>query len=335
MTIVWVEISGEAPELARAEAVSAARVAGGRGATAEVALPPLLSLELPEGSDPGAFASRLALAHRVLVLLEPSFDPPAALARAGRSGRSAVIRRLGRPRSGGEDPSVLAGGAAYKRGGGTIDLDAPERRFWLVRLSEGSDRVFEEVAGVDRRATERRRMPTLPFQRPVSLPPKLARAAANLAGARPGARILDPFVGTGALLAEAGLLGAHLYGIDRDPTMVRGALRNLAHLGLEADELVAGDAGAVDFARPGVELDGILTDPPYGRSSGTGGEEASELVARVLPRWASRVRPEGRIVLIVPGGPTPLESPWQETARIPVRVHRSLTREFRVYERGP
>ncbi|MGB7125169.1 MAG: DNA methyltransferase, partial [Thermoplasmata archaeon] len=224
-------------------------------------------------------------------------------------------------------------GRAYKAGGGRIDLDAPERRFWLVAGSDGGDRLFEEVARIDRQSASARRMPTLPFQRPVSLPPRLARAAANLARARPGDRVLDPFVGTGALLAEAALLGARVYGIDRDAEMVRGALRNLAHLGVVAEELVVGEAASAAFAADDVPWDAILTDPPYGRASSTGGESTSAVLERVLSRWSDGVRPGGRLVVVVPG---PVADPgpgWRTVVSIPIRVHRSLTREFRVYER--
>ena len=176
-------------------------------------------------------------------------------------------------------------------------------------------------------------MPALPFQRPVSLPPRFARAAANLARVRAGDRVVDPFVGTGALLAEAGLLGGRLFGIDLDPTMVRGALRNLAHLGRHAEELVVGDAGSIEFADPGVRFDALVTDPPYGRASSTGGEGAAAVLARVLPRWADRVRPGGRVVVIVPGPIAPPGPEWTSVVRASVRVHRSLTREFRVFER--
>ncbi|MGA8302079.1 MAG: DNA methyltransferase, partial [Thermoplasmata archaeon] len=247
---------------------------------------------------------------------------------------SAAVRRLGSPSSGAADDAVLRAGRAFKSGGGTIDLDHPDRRFWLARGADGTDRLFEEVAAVDRRSASARRMPTLPFQRPVSLPPRLARAAANLARVRSGDRIVDPFVGTGALLAEAGLLGARLYGIDRDAEMVRGALRNFTHLGVTAEELVVGDAGEAEFGGSPVPFDAVLTDPPYGRGSSTGGEGSAEVVDRVLPRWAARVRPGGRLVVIVPA---PVEDPgpeWHSVVTVPVRVHRSLTREFQVYERA-
>jgi len=335
MTIVLVELSGEALELARAEAVAVAEAF--RGGPAPASLTPLpdslVRVSLSEAVSVGEFSARLALAHRVLIPLEPATGAVEALRTAGHGGRSASIRRLGRPRSGASDPPVLACGRAYKDGGGTIDLGSPERRFWLVAGSDGGDQAFEEVGSVDRSTAGARRMPNLPFQRPVSLPPTLARAATNLARVRPGDSVVDPFLGTGALLAEAGLLGAKLYGIDRDPAMVRGALRNFAHFGLHAEELIEGDGGSAEFSDSGLRFDALVADPPYGRSSGTGGEAARSVVERIVPRWAERVRPGGRVVLVLPGGFDPLGPPWVRTLRIPVRVHRSLTREFCAYDR--
>ena len=332
MSRVYVETSGESAALATAEAVAAAQALGGGdppGNRAPIA--GLTEVELPDGRDAGELAGRLALARRCLELR--AAEPIAPwLARAASAGGSAAVRRLGRPSSGGTDPAVLAAGRAFVAAGGRIDLDAPQRRLWLAAGPDGADRLLEEVAAVDRKAASARRMPTLPFQRPVSLPPRLARAAANLARVRPGDRVVDPFVGTGALLAEAGLLGARLYGVDRDPEMVRGTLRNLAHLGVHAEELRVGDAGVAEFDSP-APFDALLTDPPYGRASSTGGEGAAAVVERVLPRWAERVRPGGRVVVISPGPALPPGPAWGEVLAVPIRVHRSLTREFRVYER--
>ncbi len=333
MIRAYVERSGESLPLATAEAIAAAEALGGGSSGASFgADPALLIVELPSRDTVRELAGRLALARRCLELLGTGNDIEAALRMAGGAGKSAAIRRIGRPTGGGRDPAIARAGDAYTGGGGRIDLDAPERRFWLARASDGADSLFEEVAPVDRRAYTGRRMPRLPFQRPVSLAPRLARAAVNLARIRPGDLVLDPFIGTGALLAEAALLGARTVGIDRDPEMAKGALRNFAHLGLAPEAIVVGDAGEV--AAEGAAFDAIVTDPPYGRASGTGGEDAAAVVARVLPRWADRVRDGGRIVLVLPGGDDPLPAPWVRQALVPVRVHRSLTREFRVYARG-
>jgi tRNA (guanine10-N2)-dimethyltransferase len=335
MIRAYVELSGEAPVLAAAEAVAAAESLGGGSAPAtSLTDERMVGVELPNDGAVSDLAGRLALAHRCLRLLATKDAIHSTLEAAGRGAGTAAVRRLGRPTSGATDDAVLAAGAAFKRGGGRIRLGDPEHRFWLVRDADGSDRLLEEVAAIDRRSASGRRMPTLPFQRPVSLPPRFARAAANLARVRPGDRVVDPFVGTGALLAEAGLLGARLFAIDRDPEMVRGALRNLGHLGLSAEELVVGDAGTAEFRDSSAPFDAVVTDPPYGRASSTGGEGASEVLARVLPRWAERVRPGGRVVVVLPGPIEPLGPEWTSRLRATVRVHRSLTREFRVFERA-
>jgi putative methyltransferase (TIGR01177 family) len=333
VTVTYVERSGESLPLATAETIAAAEALGGRsdGATFG-ASEELLVVELPDRNAARGLAGRLALARRCLEPVAPGGDVLALLRDAGRSGASAAIRRIGRPTGGIGDPAIARAGKAYTSDGGRIDLERPERRLWLCADVGGDDRLFEEIAPVDRKAYGVRRMPQLPFQRPVSLPPALARAAANLGRIRPGDVVLDPFLGTGALLAEAALLGARTVGFDRDPEMAKGALRNFAHLGVAPESIVVGDAGEVEWT--GTTIDALVTDPPYGRASGTGGEPAAAVVARVVPRWAERVREGGRVVLVVPGGEDPLAAPWVRRTSISVRVHRSLTREFRVYERA-
>jgi len=326
----FVEPSGESRELAAAEAASAAEALGGGSGAPRVE--GLVTVHLPEARDAVRLADRLALAHRCLRGVGRETSVGSAIAQEAALGRSAVFRRLGRS-PGATDDGVLAAGRAYREGGGRIDLATPERRFWLGRDLDGGEVLLEEVARVDRRAASARRMPMLPFQRPVSLPPRLARAAANLARVRPGDRVVDPFLGTGALLAEAGLLGARTFGIDRDPDMVRGALRNLAHYGLEASELLAGDSGSVQFSDPALRFDAVLTDPPYGRASGTGGEDPAAVLLRVVPRWGELLRPGGLLVVVLPVGAPSLPAPWEVLRSVAVRVHRSLTREFRVYAR--
>lgn len=331
MIHAYVELSGESADLARNEAISAAEALGGRAGPGEPAFDGLVDLELPDPAALRRLAGRLALAYRCLVPLAPTPTYRERMEETGASGGTAAIRRIGRP-SGPADTAILSAGRAFVEAGGRIDLVHPQRRFWLALDHSGVDWLFEETGQVDRASATDRRMPKLPFQRPVSLPPRLARAAANLARVRPGDRVLDPFLGTGALLGEAGLLGGRIYGIDRDAAMVRGALQNLAHLGVSADAVLAGDAGTVEFEDSATPFDALLTDPPYGRSSTTGGEPADRLVARVVPRWAQRVKPGGRVVLIVPAGTPPLEGVGPVAVSVPVRVHRSLTREFRAYE---
>jgi tRNA (guanine10-N2)-dimethyltransferase len=330
VSVVYVELSGESPELALAEVTAAAEALGGRKAPPAADLGSLVAVEM-ENSSPATLAGRLALARRCLVVANL---PPGESVRGEAGPVTAAFRPLHRPSGGGTDPRVLGTAQSWKAAGGRIDLERPDRRFWLYTPSTGPALWLEEVGSVDRPAVSARRISSLPFHRPVGLPPRLARAAANLARVGPGSRVIDPFLGTGALLAEAALLGARVTGIDRDPRMVQGALRNFAHLGVEARDLVVGDSGEVEFHESEGPYDAVLSDLPYGRASGTGGEEVDHLSRRVIPRWAERVRPGGRVVLVVAGGPDPLPPTWRRAVSVSLRVHRSLTREFRVYERA-
>ena len=62
------------------------------------------------------------------------------------------------------------------------------------------------------------------------LPPKLALLMVNLANPPAGARILDPFCGTGVVLQEAMLLGYNVYGTDLSEKMVDYSNYNLKWL---------------------------------------------------------------------------------------------------------
>lgn len=339
MSVSWVELSLENRALARAELAGALEALGGR--TVGEPLPgtdgALVPVELPAAGDTSRLAGRLAFGRRLLAPWKPlAVDELADRLRSeGAAGRSASFRPFHGGRSPLPTPALHLLAAAFKFGGGRIDLVHPDRRFWAVPVGGSGFRLAEEVASIDRRSYEARRMPHLPYQRPVSLPPRRARAAVNLAAVRPGDRVVDPFVGTGALLLEAALLGARVSGVDRDADMVRGTLRNLTEFGVSAEALHVGDAGS-PFAPPDGGLwDAVVTDPPYGRASGSGGEDPEGLIGRVLPAWAPFLAPGARVTVVLPGGPDPLRPPWQRTVEVPDRVHRSLTREFRVYRRPP
>jgi len=63
------------------------------------------------------------------------------------------------------------------------------------------------------------------------LPPKLAQILINLCGDLPeGARVLDPFCGTGVVLQEALLMGYSVYGTDLNPRMIEYSQKNLEWL---------------------------------------------------------------------------------------------------------
>jgi tRNA (guanine10-N2)-dimethyltransferase len=336
---IVIELSGENPELATAEAESVLRILGGSyGGPEGLRGYPRASVaaNVPDDGCARQLAARLALSHRVLRWVATGDAASLIEAAVGAASVQPGPARFdwieARPNS---EATLLDSVAnAYRGAGGTIRLRDPSRTFFLTREGPGRLGLLEVVARTGRRALRDRALPTMPFQRPVTLAPRLARAAANLAGIRAGDRVADPFLGTGSLLLEAGLLGAELYGSDLDATMVRGAARNLAEFGVSPTALSVADAADAVSSLPWGEVDAVLTDPPYGRASSTRGEATDRLLDRVLPIWADRVRRGGRLVVIGPGGGRSLPRPWLRKWSIPDRVHRSLTRVFEVWQRG-
>jgi len=164
-----------------------------------------------------------------------------------------------------------------------------------------------------------------PFFQPGSMAPQLARALANLAGARPGRRLLDPMCGTGGLLVEAGLVGARPFGVDARERMARGAAENLRTY---ADgETLVGDAARLPLRDDAV--DGVVLDVPYGRQSAIRGGDLRALVADALAE-ARRVAPRAVAVGDREWTAVAREAGWTVDTLLRLRVHRSLVRHVHV-----
>ncbi len=90
------------------------------------------------------------------------------------------------------------------------------------------------------------------------LPPKLAQILINLCGNLPeGARLLDPFCGTGVVLQEAALMGYIPYGTDVNERMIKYSEKNLRWLAEQWDapavkqaEVQVGDATTFRWSAP-------------------------------------------------------------------------------------
>ena len=321
-----VELSGEHPALAHAEARAAleASQVGHRFLLAEERL-----LAVETDADASRLGRSLGLAHFVDELLawgelEEVLAAARALDFADRTFRVRVNsfkgchtkleleRRVG---------DLVAG---------PVDLVAPREE---VRLIEGEQHYLcRRLATIDRHAFETRKVAQRPFVQPISLHPRFARALVNLARVRDGQTVLDPFCGTGGVLLEAGLLGARVIGSDIRADMVEGCRTTLGEFGLAAT-LFASDVGAVQD-RVG-QVDAVATDPPYGRATSTKGESIGSLYGRTVLAARRVLAPGGYMAMIVPDPVliAPVDGlHFVETYAL--RVHKSLTRYFIVMRRA-
>ena len=134
-----------------------------------------------------------------------------------------------------------------------------------------------------------------PFFSPISMLPRQARVLLNLARIPEGGTVLDPLCGTGGLCLEAAVLGYKVMMSDIDPAMVKGAIQNLAHFGFKPKMSAACPVNDSPNIFP--KVDCILTDPPYGRSSGTGGKGVELVVKEMFVAASKSLKKGGRLAV--------------------------------------
>lgn len=204
---------------------------------------------------------------------------------------------------------------------GRIQLKAPDDRYWLSedyahpkdaaprhvyfgRELPGCVRARELVGLGDlkRRA----------YLGPTSLDNEVALLMASFAFVRPGAVVLDPFVGTGSILIACAQLKAQLcVGTDIDIRVLRGkkgrnVFSNFAQYNLPPPELVRSDNALHQDDRgghyghfralPTPFYDAVVCDPPYGiragaRRSGSRREEVKPIPDHLRADHIPQTRP--------------------------------------------
>ncbi len=143
------------------------------------------------------------------------------------------------------------------------------------------------------------------------LPPKLAQILINLCGPlKPGARILDPFCGTGVVLQEALLMGYRAYGTDISERMVEYSEKNLRWLigGAEKGVFLVsqGDATSFTWAQPidAVACEGYLGRPmsqvPAEIKLKTEKQECGGIMLGFLKNLAGQIKPGTPVVVAMP-----------------------------------
>lgn len=158
------------------------------------------------------------------------------------------------------------------------------------------------------------------FGRPASdslsgmLPPKVARMMINLSNINSGNVLLDPFCGSGTVLAEALDLGiTDLIGTDASGKAVEDSQTNLdwlaAELGIKKYKLKIEKLDARDLSKNFSKIDTIVTEPYLGKPmKGNEGEgtvrkivaELEELYVKAFSEFHKVLKPGSRAVVVIP-----------------------------------
>ena len=188
--------------------------------------------------------------------------------------------------------------------------------------------LFIEERTIDRHIMETRKVGERPFFSPISLHPKYARALINLTGAKRGDTVLDPFCGTGGIVIEAAEMGMKAIASDFDEDMVVGCRENMDFYGLDLYDHEVIDIR--DIPERFSDIDVVVTDPPYGRSTKTGGEDALDIHRLAMSTIPKVLTPGGRAGIILPYEAK--TSAMKLDAVFKQHVHGSLSRYYHVFK---
>jgi tRNA G10 N-methylase Trm11 len=147
----------------------------------------------------------------------------------------------------------------------------------------------------------------------ISLSPRLAQLLVNLSGLSPGQVLLDPFCGSGTILAEGLWKSLVCIGLDSKPSRVRDAGKNLGwskrNGGRGSFALGVGDARDLQEVMGYEKADGVVTEPlllprfdytPNTQAASALLESAGDTYADALSSTARVLRRGARVVVVVP-----------------------------------
>lgn len=140
------------------------------------------------------------------------------------------------------------------------------------------------------------------------LPPKLAQILINLCGNLPdGARVLDPFCGTGVLLQEAMLMDYTPYGTDISERMVEYSQKNLDWLAHDHHATIQqGDATNFQWQMP---IDAVacetylgppMSNPPADIKLKAAKQECKTIILGFLRNLGEQIKPGTPVVIAIP-----------------------------------
>jgi len=173
-----------------------------------------------------------------------------------------------------------------------------------------------------------------PFFYPGSMSPKLARCMVNLSHVKEGQLVLDPFCGTGGILIEAGLIGAKLIGSDINWKMKNGTAINLDYCNLKDYNVYHIDVRELKLFE---KADAVVTDPPYGISTSTGGEESQKIFHQFLESISKNMNENAYLCIAHPHyldlDPMLKNFKFKLLERHKIKMHKSLTRIISVIKK--
>ncbi len=228
------------------------------------------------------------------------------------------------------DIERIVGNIVKNKTNAKVNLKKPSKVIKIIVLN---DRIHFAIL-VEKRDKEyfQKNRPHLrAYFHPGCILPKLARCMVNLARLKKDDILLDPFCGTGGFLIEGGFIGCKLIGSDIDDMMVKGALLNLKSYNL-TDRIVslkqwdAKDIGNYLKSLNIKEVDGIITDPPYGISTSAKGD-----IENILNSLSNVLKRNGYMIFASPQRVDLDNLVLKEIHSI--YIHKSLTRYIHVYKK--
>ncbi|WP_456326682.1 TIGR01177 family methyltransferase [Palaeococcus sp. (in: euryarchaeotes)] len=329
--MLYVETLGNLPELAEGEVKALLELASSKfGVLDKDYL--FLALEADESALP--LLSRLGMSHEAGILLFSAESLEELYSKAQTIDWSFLEEpfavRKERMINCRYDVKAIEGklGGIITKEGLKVNLTHPKS---IVRVYCG-EKLWVGVRSLyfDPKSFQSRKADKRPFFKPISLPPRLSRAMVNLARAR--REILDPFMGLGGILIEAGLMGLKVYGVDIRDDMVRGAKGNLEFYGVRDYDLRVGDATNLKEVFGEKKFEAIASDPPYGTSATLAGWNREELYKKALESIYDVL--EGHLAIAFPtqfdAEKAAREIGFEVLERYYQRVHGSLDRFFYV-----
>ena len=213
-----------------------------------------------------------------------------------------------------------------------VNLNNPDLKIRVV-ITDSRTYVGLQIAEINRTQFEKRKVQYRPFFSPISLHPKIARVLINLANVKKNDKLLDPFCGTGGILLEAGLIGVKIIGSDIEEEMIKGCKKTLDFYNINNYELYCSDIGKIN--RQIKNVDAVVTDLPYGKSTTTKGEDINKLYNRAFDNIATILK-KNRLVVIGLSKEEMIsvgENYFTLLKKYEYKVHRSLTRYFIIYQK--